>query len=873
MEHSAKETGKKHCELKTDLNLLLECLKYQMDNPAAQKQALVTIYSICQENGEASDYFREIGGLMFVYNLAKSSAHLPVKEAALFTLGTLAESSVYCQQSLCTSELFAEVGLSLSQKDSSLTLKRMAVYVVLVLVSNNKTGQTFTRKTGCIDLLLNLFRTTFPISENAIRENMSQYYELWSSVSSALCACVNNPQNEENQRICITVFPIAKEWLQKCIRREIIRPICSFVSLTVANNEYAQNYFAMVGGLDALAMVLVKLVDDALKSYLSSELAVMVSKTLVACIAENSALNERLTKYHTVPKLLALLSHHCLDSAGKFSVVLAIGHCTEACEENQYHLLKNNGLPLMIQILTDSQDEELNKAAIFVLQNCRHITGKLSSEHGCDEQLSTTDVHGTGRSVEDFCQKAKEILQRIEMLERQQKEDSQSSFQDIENTTENTTEKTTLPSGQDFAANYSDQLGVVQMISDPCRSLSQEPLVRPRSFQLGDISDLYRKHYLSDGSKMRMLDVTPDVGVYKNCCEQLQKTEDRPRYRDNVLMEKVKRQIFVDNDRIQKPAGTTSSMKKNHRDTLDIAHSQMQQQQNERPISSYASDLNYEHKGTEAPTAAKNSTNSYTVQTEPREGLSSTSKARLEHQRKETCLENGPSGVQESEHTFKHPASFLKSKKQKSSAEVDDFSLCSDIVDDEICNILNTTVSAKIPVFRCSGYLLTPIKRGTSLGLSNISRRHSSQKYQQVLLTPIKKAACDVSAFPDKTRSDIELPLGSNSRSVKSKAARLQACEAEDADTREKHAYSFDEDEECGNPDYHVPARRVKTKRIRKNYTKEEVDYLLEGVKKMGHHWNSILWSYPFQRGRKNADLARKYRNLMMKRKQENYLR
>lgn len=43
-------------------------------------------------------------------------------------------------------------------------------------------------------------------------------------------------------------------------------------------------------------------------------------------------------------------------------------------EENQYELLKNNGLPLMIQVLTESQDEELNKAATFVLQNCKQMS-------------------------------------------------------------------------------------------------------------------------------------------------------------------------------------------------------------------------------------------------------------------------------------------------------------------------------------------------------------------------------------------------------------------------------------------------------------------------------------------------------------------
>lgn len=43
--------------------------------------------------GNAGVYFREIGGLMFVKNLAKASEHSMVKEAALYTLGAVAEQN------------------------------------------------------------------------------------------------------------------------------------------------------------------------------------------------------------------------------------------------------------------------------------------------------------------------------------------------------------------------------------------------------------------------------------------------------------------------------------------------------------------------------------------------------------------------------------------------------------------------------------------------------------------------------------------------------------------------------------------------------------------------------------------------------------
>ncbi|NWT90606.1 TERB1 protein, partial [Lanius ludovicianus] len=416
------------CDVKTDLHLLLECLKYQMDCPLSQKEALITICSICQQNSEASEYFREIGGLMFINDLAKSSVHCIVKEAALFTLGVIIESNVYCQQTLCTSALFEDLILFLIKKDSGVNLKRMAVYVILVLVSNNKDGQTYVRDTGCISLLLQLFRTTLSTSEkNLSDENTDPCYQLWSSVCSTLCACVNNPQNEDNQNICCSVFPYAKEWLESCTEPEIVRPICSFLGLTVANNSCVQKYFVSIGGLDTLAKVLLELMRDSCLSHSSMKLAVVVTKTLDACIASNSAMGVVLAKYHTVSELLKLLSNETLNTGDKISIILTVGHCTEVCEENQCELLQNNGLPLMIQVLTESQDEELIKAATFVLQNCKKMTEQLSLKLH-DNSLNVNnaeelDVQVRETCLQDYWKKAKEILQRINLIEKEHDEE------------------------------------------------------------------------------------------------------------------------------------------------------------------------------------------------------------------------------------------------------------------------------------------------------------------------------------------------------------------------------------------------------------------------------------------------------------------
>ncbi|KAG8437605.1 hypothetical protein GDO86_008351 [Hymenochirus boettgeri] len=340
--------------MRTDLNLLLDCLKCQMNSPKSQKEALFAICSICQKNRNESDYFREIGGLTFVTILAKSTPHAIVKEECFLTMGILAEKSVFCQQTLCTSEIFEDIYSVLAKEESPVKLKRTSLYVFSVLVSNNK--------------------ILSPYNLDLYDENIHLSYQLWTSVCRGLCACANNPQNDENQELCSSVFPQAKEWLQHSVTPEIVSPVCSLISLIVANNSSTLEYFASVGGLHTLAAVFLQLVSDAHIRIESFKLAVKVTKTIDACIANNFPFSSVLSKYNIVSNLLTLLRLHTLDLEDKLCIVLTLGHATENCEENQYELLKGNGFHFMIQVFTDdSQNEELCNAATFVLQNCRHI--------------------------------------------------------------------------------------------------------------------------------------------------------------------------------------------------------------------------------------------------------------------------------------------------------------------------------------------------------------------------------------------------------------------------------------------------------------------------------------------------------------------
>ncbi|KAM9626080.1 telomere repeats-binding bouquet formation protein 1 isoform 4-T4 [Morphnus guianensis] len=786
-----QKVQKKQCDMKTDLSLLLECLKYQMDCPVSQKEALITIYSICQQNSEASEYFREIGGLMFINDLAKSSVHCIVKEAALFTLGIIIESNVYCQQTLCTSALFEDLILFLMNKDSGVNLKRMSVYVILVLVSNNKSGQTYVRDTGCIGLLLQLFRTTLSTSEmNLSDENTNECYQLWSSVCSTLCACVNNPQNEDNQNICCSVFPYAKEWLESCTEPEIVRPICSFVGLTVANNSYVQKYFVSVGGLDTLAKVLINLMHDSCMSHSRTKLAVVVTKTLDACIANDSAMGVVLTKYHTVSELLKLLSNDTLDTGEKISIILTIGHCTEVCEENQCELLQNNGLPLMIQVLTESQDEELNKAATFVLQNCKQMTEQLSLKIN-DNSLNVNnaeelDVQVRKRSLQDYWKKAKEIFHRINLIEKEHNEERVQRRVFVDRSSE-----ANIEASKYHEVNPAD----------------------PKTYVEGTHKEIH--------------------------CRQLTSDLDGQVLAPSVDSSPLKNEIV------------------NTMDPVNASTRQSEQSNIPRSVNELQTDSVLQSPNINEKTA---------------------------------CVKNR-SILQVSEHLFKQPAEIVKNMKQ--TCRPGQHSFYSEVKKEE--NSTSTTsASHKMADLRCIGCTA----RGLSFNSKTFTKmlqscphqcdRHkvileAEERYkkelrklavcnnsryathEKLVLTPVKKERLHTEITTFRSKKD-SFQTFQKTQDANLKRQRVkEMCKQECQRLKENCIYSLHKDENNEICSLDVNRRPLnKRKRTRKDFTTEEINCLLSGVKKMGNHWNLILWSYPFQKGRTSVDLSKKYYRLQL---------
>ncbi|XP_061678185.1 telomere repeats-binding bouquet formation protein 1 isoform X2 [Syngnathoides biaculeatus] len=378
--------------IKTDLCLLLECVKFQMNCPDLQKQALVTIGSICKKKEHSVELLREMGGVIFVYNLFKSSVvHPSVRQTALYTLCILAETSVSCKNSLCRKEMFLELGSYLLEEDASLKQKSVSVYLLSVLVTDNKAGQTLARTTGCIHVLLNLFRNMFPEPTAD-----SAHICLWTSVANALCGCVNNPQNEEIQRICMSSFPNIKMWLQQvslpCF--EVFRYLCFFITMTVANNACVQESFAATGSLEIFVLLLIRLASESDTSLSSGPFLLMIIKTTTACIANSASLALVLARYTLAGHLVSVLASPHLSCDDRLAALILLGHCTGASEEHQRQLVQSGGLPLLITLLAEETDEEVRKFAMFILQTCKQakISGQKQEE---DEKPDT-------QAAEDF---------------------------------------------------------------------------------------------------------------------------------------------------------------------------------------------------------------------------------------------------------------------------------------------------------------------------------------------------------------------------------------------------------------------------------------------------------------------------------------
>ncbi|XP_022535266.2 telomere repeats-binding bouquet formation protein 1 [Astyanax mexicanus] len=777
-------------EIKTDLRLLLNCMKYQMKCPDSQKQALLTIVSICQQNRQNVEFFKEIGGVKYIYNLSRSSHYSAVKETALFTLGSLAEVNESCKQALCTMETFTGLAECMKAEESS-TQKRVTVYLLCVLVSNNRLGQSLAKASGCIDILLQLLRDCFPVSGGP-----NELLPLWTSVSSALCGCVNNPQNEENQHVCMCVFPLVNAWLLQVSvsKAELAQPICSFISMTVANNTHAQEYFASVGGLVTLTNTLASVVAQCRNNATACKLAAMITRTLSACIADNEALAPVLSELWVVPDLLLLLSSPNLNQRDQLTVVLTLGQCTDACVEHQSQLLLGGGLPLMISLLTDTNDEEVRKAAIFVLHTCKKITESLGGD--TLDQNKECDL-------QKHWQSALEILQRIQRLEKGQ-----------------------LACTEDerwgkYMENSPDRHTQSVLLRPACPAECEEELWEGSVVRkVKGRSSVYKEE--SDGENILHINTTST------------QPQDRPvttqRMQNLEPMRHVRRQIFRDFDK----SLSSSQMRDEPQDLRGPVRAEKKKSelQMRRQQEMKKRDEREETVKMKAHCSRSRRTDTGTVDWP--NGNSE----------KVTCTKSPAEGDRgmKSPDIFRHPAP-MKRRQQRQAPSEDELSLCSELLESEIERILITPAVPKPSKLRCAACVR---------GKDEVDSRSLGAVVRSC------RCLCEFHLVLQQAEDDYKKSLrrGRAVHTVINLTPLKRPCETEESNMEKRNVSSLSKTLEDGKEtcsDIH---------KKRRNYSVDELGFLDEGVKRFGNSWNSILWAYPFQQGRTNVDLAKKYRKI-----------
>uniref|UniRef100_A0A8C2FH81 Myb-like domain-containing protein n=1 Tax=Cyprinus carpio TaxID=7962 RepID=A0A8C2FH81_CYPCA len=521
-----------------------------------------------------------------------------------------------------------------------------------------------------------------------------------------------------------------------------------------------------------------------------------------------------------IPGLLCLLSSPNLDPQDQLAVVLTIGHLTDACLEHQSQLLSAGGLPIMILLLTETSDEEVRKAAMFVLHTCKRITESLGAG------MSTMNLEES--DMESHWQSTGEILQRIQLLQK--------------------------------------KIGV--------KLWERDTKIQQRSNLVASSVECNEAWW--EGSVMRKLK------GYHRVCGELHTTPagtlERP-ITNEIPYSKENLQC-VSTEECLSPAQVThfegpSWEKGNKRE-----HEQMRE--NER---------NIERSGNQ-----ETSTQGGVKKRDMERKLQS---ERGSKRLKMMYLDSDDDGKKPLQHCstptgggrdtqgpdiFRHP-DLMKRNQCPHTRSDDEMSLCSELLDREINRFLKTPSASKPSSLRCAGC----VKNLNEMDSCSFGAVLGSCRFQCDFHLVLREAE-------DRFRRNQQLKRTRHTLIDTHDKNRKSTSEETEMSKREKHRLSQQPSDRCirltplrrpseiyipGIKKNMVHSRLKKTSedclpknssgrhRERRNFSADELLYLNMGVKRFGHSWNSILWTYPFQPGRTNVDLAKKYQHMQKAKAQD----
>ncbi|XP_014771617.1 telomere repeats-binding bouquet formation protein 1 [Octopus bimaculoides] len=281
---------------KKKVQLMVECIKYHLDDEECLRKSLLSIASLSATNTFVQDYLRENGCLKFILNIFTSNSNSQIKEATMFCLACAIDQNVASQKFMTTSIVFEHLSKILSSDIHANNLHHTATYFISCITNNNSYGQVICRKSSCLKNLLALFRSITDkktkerdILENAIVQNV----ELLVIVCNAICTCVNNPRNTENQEYCAKhVLKLSLLFIKKCQHLLAVQSVVRLIAMLVASNETNQNTLRELDGIDVLVNIikLYTLATDNVYNADYLKTAVLLTSALDTCLLGNVVL-------------------------------------------------------------------------------------------------------------------------------------------------------------------------------------------------------------------------------------------------------------------------------------------------------------------------------------------------------------------------------------------------------------------------------------------------------------------------------------------------------------------------------------------------------------------------------------------------------
>lgn len=356
----------------------IECHKEDKDNDEVIIEALKTIVDICADE-LARDTFRDVGGLDFLLQFLIETDQIIILEYILKVLAFVIDGNVHSQMCMTNPKVFSILQAIFDKKTYSQNTVKNALVLLCTLLFQNKAAQDLIFENGCLSSLINLYKCYLPKMNSDAPSDNSSHLDVWINLNSALCFAVNNPLNEKNQVLCSELFPLSLKRIETSSSLVIIEACSSFLSLTLSNNEKNQNAFAEFDGFLILMCSLSKAFDD-LQLFMEQcnncvrKETLLIITSLISIINASVLDHERNAalcgKLGIVALMIKLLSTEVLIPSIAKNVILALGHCTDACENNRLIVINTPDFDQILKKNIDANDPELISAAKCLLQTC-----------------------------------------------------------------------------------------------------------------------------------------------------------------------------------------------------------------------------------------------------------------------------------------------------------------------------------------------------------------------------------------------------------------------------------------------------------------------------------------------------------------------